>query len=94
MGYSPTPTYFNQHKQSEVIKPTSVVDRENVDETTTHINSDIDNKQLPVSQPTQPTFLMMRILFWFSAMFWDTIAYFVLSSSADTPVLCVMTMQT
>ena len=85
-GYFPTPTSFNQHKLSEVIKPTSVIERENVVESTTGINNGIDNKMLSVSRPTQLMLLMMRILFWFSAMFWDTIAYFVLSSPADTPV--------
>ena len=85
-GYFPSPTSFNQHTLPVDTNPTSVIERENIGDTTTHINKDIDCGLQLVSEPTQPTFLMMRILFSFGALFWGTIAYFVLSSPAKTLV--------
>mgnify|MGYP006167245105 CR=1 FL=1 len=90
-GYTPTPATF---RKSETNVNTSVIERENKNNIVceTHANLECNSNgivagedlKLP-SDSIQSTYLIMKILFWFSAIFWDTVAYFILSSPSDTP---------
>ena len=75
---------------------TSVIEREKTNKNNnaceTHANLECKNNEiagedlkLPSDSIQRTTYLIMKILFWFSAIFWDTVAYFILSSPSDTP---------
>ena len=64
------------------IKITSCVRHMQIWSATTMIAG--EDLKLP-SDLIQSTYLIMKILFWFSAIFWDTVAYFIFSSPSDNP---------